>query len=735
MDTPEKNLSIESIDQAHNPEANRFLNSLGFGESVLRNLQDAGTGNDSCSFDSTQEERTPAIMLSSQADDMALPGADSFSEATPVRRGGLQDIARRQSVENQSMAPASMEPERVSEPLREESFSGKSTAEEPIAEIEVEDREKTAAIEAPDVEATSQPPLSSILSVTVNGREIRKTGDAAPDRIKELNEEVEVDGDSITAEITVLSDDRIEVGKEELAEEEKEFTNTETEEPMTLSCPKCDGELALRKEHLGVEGNCVWCESAIIAAESGVDGTVGVFLIQTEDVADEIPEEVPTIPEEQTNHSVSEPIKEEEPAEFPVLEAKEEDSPGIPLFEKPDDLSPLSTIENKPQIEQEKPSNTEFSSLPDSPGFADLPSARQLDPDNMKTEVSVEKTIGNPDLSTIPVESSWSKLPTAIDEVPELDPGNGQTVDDFTAPPELPSASTFAQLGHEAAWSEPLPDAPEADESALEEFPFLDSKSDPGEAPDSPAETDDSSPETPSFLESVSENQTTSEIAKESLSIEKTEEPATNTDDPSPSPEPFPKPVATSSSPFLNTESNPESAKPGSEGKLKIPDDVLSFLGSIEADDDNDGSPGDPATNETEDDDEIAPNPEETALAEEEIETVEEEVAPLSKRERKKERRAAKKEAAKKDVTGPIVPLPAPGKLSVKSTSKMPGKTKIGLVSIAGLVIGIGVASFFIPVQEYVDKARELMSEAFNKQIGLDPNWQPPAVKENEPDL
>jgi len=48
---------------------------------------------------------------------------------------------------------------------------------------------------------------------------------------------------------------------------------------LCLTCPECEGDLVLKKRHLGVEGICVWCHTAIVAAESGRDGSVRIFPI------------------------------------------------------------------------------------------------------------------------------------------------------------------------------------------------------------------------------------------------------------------------------------------------------------------------------------------------------------------------------------------------------------------------------------------------------------------------
>ena len=63
---------------------------------------------------------------------------------------------------------------------------------------------------------------------------------------------------------------------------EGEASVTDCLDPETvlhLACPECEGALVLKRRHLGVEGACVWCHTAIVAAESGRDGAVRIFPI------------------------------------------------------------------------------------------------------------------------------------------------------------------------------------------------------------------------------------------------------------------------------------------------------------------------------------------------------------------------------------------------------------------------------------------------------------------------
>ncbi|MEM9281209.1 MAG: hypothetical protein AAGA96_05235 [Verrucomicrobiota bacterium] len=63
----------------------------------------------------------------------------------------------------------------------------------------------------------------------------------------------------------------------ETQEQEQSSEPSNEDELLHLKCPKCDGELVIREKHLGVDGACVWCHAPIVAARSGVDGTVRIF--------------------------------------------------------------------------------------------------------------------------------------------------------------------------------------------------------------------------------------------------------------------------------------------------------------------------------------------------------------------------------------------------------------------------------------------------------------------------
>ena len=53
-------------------------------------------------------------------------------------------------------------------------------------------------------------------------------------------------------------------------------------EVLEVLCPACKKALSLRREFLGIEGACVWCQTPIVAAACGLNGEVRIFRIAVE---------------------------------------------------------------------------------------------------------------------------------------------------------------------------------------------------------------------------------------------------------------------------------------------------------------------------------------------------------------------------------------------------------------------------------------------------------------------
>lgn len=134
--------------------------------------------------------------------------------------------------------------------------------------------------------------------------------------------------------------------KNELVADESEESSLENEmesesdaDLLLLSCPKCDGQLALREEHVGVQGACVWCQAPIVAGRTGSDRSVKVFAISTEG-------------EEEKEFASPEPKAEEEKAPEESFAAE------AASFDPPEEEAEAVAEESKP--EQEAPPATSF---------------------------------------------------------------------------------------------------------------------------------------------------------------------------------------------------------------------------------------------------------------------------------------------------------------------------------------------------------------------------------------
>ncbi len=138
----------------------------------------------------------------------------------------------------------------------------------------------------------------------------------------------------------------VEEAIQEEVEAEPNLVESENDSLIHLNCPKCDGELVLRNEHLGIDGACVWCEMPIVAAKSGVDGEVRVFPIFNAGPTEPVVEPVPELEEESEPESAAEPLSEAPAvvdASGPAVSAIEQADIEIPeILEK--DQSPAAEI-------------------------------------------------------------------------------------------------------------------------------------------------------------------------------------------------------------------------------------------------------------------------------------------------------------------------------------------------------------------------------------------------------
>jgi len=168
---------------------------------------------------------------------------------------------------------------------------------------------------------------------------------------------------------------------------------------LPLACPKCQGELVLKREHLGIEGACVWCGAEIVATESGADRSVRVFALF---------------------------------------------QPGKPFREQADSAAPVSQSPHVPDTAQELPASGESA-----PGFSD-PSplaelSAALDPLHETPEVAAAR---KEDLGPYAAQhGSWSEAAPFGDVAPQP---AAEVRDAF---PEEPASESAARV-EASPWSD-----------------------------------------------------------------------------------------------------------------------------------------------------------------------------------------------------------------------------------------------------------------------------------------
>jgi len=130
---------------------------------------------------------------------------------------------------------------------------------------------------------------------------------------------------SIERNFTPNDDEPIEDEVEEMVSKNEEPTEADFN-LFLLACPKCDGELALREEHIGVEGACVWCKAPIVAGRSGADRTLKVFAIASdEELKAEMASTEPAMMEEEKTPSA--PVEDLFPVAFTEVPTAAPDDP------------------------------------------------------------------------------------------------------------------------------------------------------------------------------------------------------------------------------------------------------------------------------------------------------------------------------------------------------------------------------------------------------------------------
>ncbi|MCG8602548.1 MAG: hypothetical protein MI807_20560, partial [Verrucomicrobiales bacterium] len=209
---------------------------------------------------------------------------------------------------------------------------------------------------------------------------------------------------------------------------------------LHLHCPKCEGELVLRREHLGVEGACVWCGIQIVAAESGLDRQVRVFPV----FQPSPPKDAPQSPSPEVEDENS-----KEAIELSLDTGKETPEKGgvaLPetVIEKRADM-PIEPVSDEPDIDQQPESNpvseNEFAGQAASwSGMTSLP----------EPEDSPALDEGTPSFS------SFSDLAEEV-ELPAVDP-DSSAIGPFPASDPDPVNESESELGVPDSWSAGFPD-------------------------------------------------------------------------------------------------------------------------------------------------------------------------------------------------------------------------------------------------------------------------------------
>ena len=292
--------------------------------------------------------------------------------------------------------------------------------------------------------------------------------------------------------------------------------NGDDSDLLLLSCPKCDGQLALREEHIGVEGSCVWCDAPIVAGRSGGDRSVKVFAIATETEAKvESPEARPpeaSSPEEE-EETQSTPVQ--QPADFSENDLPTGWGSPAPIEEKSETEETKPSPEDSSESESEKPEapapSDSFDTVADASSESDSKeetfegfTSPELDTDSKSTPEHPSQSSGFGEFL-----SSASGSPTEIAEpapaaAPEENaPSDEQTkTEDFSSPtPWGPPTQPAAPEPETATEDEPPASPPVENGTAAIEFSELaetDSPSQPEPASDVTAPSDWAPPESPS---------------------------------------------------------------------------------------------------------------------------------------------------------------------------------------------------------------------------------------------
>lgn len=484
MDISHDNTPNSSPDSSADEGRSHFLETLGAGDEALNSLHQLR--------EVTMQNRDD-VVLSSQPDEVSRPVGDSAPASGTVQaqlfvgRGLTEpkgnadavqfDTKPEVRVQNVSvnMKAVKIDPAPMSEikPTDESvdfginagpSRSGEETAatERPLADLPLflNVTAKTEPAPAVDFSAPSEVPVAA--EVVSPEKAIEQISSEAPET--EVSEEAEMVTADETEEVTAVETVVPEEADSEVSAEEQVSIVPADSAPraqITLPCPKCQGELTLMREHLGIEGNCVWCQIPIVAAASGANGQVRIFPIQPET---SVPgTSVSEAPESQTAEKIEEVTAElAAPAELEMdaspLEAEEPKTEGFSTVDEeviPDEAivteAPASETEPEP-VEASIKDLTELEIVSEFEKAANEGMSMTLD---SSPETPSETSLSGPIASLSPIGS----LPTGFQSSPPSPPlveAPPEAVPSGFAPPESDLIDSF--VNEEAPFQDHLKD-------------------------------------------------------------------------------------------------------------------------------------------------------------------------------------------------------------------------------------------------------------------------------------
>lgn len=365
MDFPHENTPKPDADLSEDEGRSHFLETLGAGDDAmnsLRQLRELTARNreeDGVVLSSQPDDITDTVAGSvapSRSVEVSIPAvrAELESGKAPMKSApkapGIQGRVISIEIEKHPSEPAAQSAETPSAESGSDEGGPESVSEVAVTENEMADppappEEEVAVAEIPDEEVTEakvepETEFESDKSDIESEPELEVQPEPG-------NENADEAGDSPAGE-------SMSVEKEDAAPAALVPADPAPNEQITLACPKCEGELTLMRQHLGVEGNCVWCQLPIVAAASGANGLVRIFPLQVDAAPVEAPAaEVPA--KEEAGPVEAEVAKPAEPAE-PEVESVSVENEAPQVEETSEtDLKPESEEDHEVVLEEKAP--------------------------------------------------------------------------------------------------------------------------------------------------------------------------------------------------------------------------------------------------------------------------------------------------------------------------------------------------------------------------------------------